>query len=196
MESFDIYFSGQLLADASPEKARAAIGKMFRLEGPKLERLFSGKPARIKSGVDIDKASSYREAFRKAGALIDIVPAGAPAPQPAASEPEPEPAPVTTEQNALFSAAGNEMELLPPRTGTLEDYAPQVEAQDIANIDWMQLDAPGITLDDTPRPTAYEIDTQGISMSQPDEFSLEDCVSRPDPKGIPDTSHLSLMDND
>ena len=216
MQSFDIYFSGQLLADTSPEQARAAVGRMFRIEGAALERLFSGQPVRVKSGVNADQAGRYRQAFREAGALIDIVAAGSP---PQARE-EPKPAAAAAQADAPEADEDADLQLLPPRSGTLEDCAPQIEPQQLPDTSWMGLDAPGITLDETPQPPPAEIDTaaisnsgldapgsildetpppppaeidtHAISMSEAEGFSLEDCVLPPEARPIPDISHLAL----
>lgn len=181
MQSFDIYFSGRLLAEASPTQARAAIGKLFRLEGEALERLFSGRPLRIKKGVDSDTASRYRAAFRDAGALIDIVPEGSAPPTPT-RDPDRTPAPPRG------------LQLLPPRTGSLEDCAPTIEPRRIPDISWMELDLPGATLDETPEPPVAHIDTTQLSMSGPNGFSLEDCVHPRPAAPVPDISYLSLED--
>ncbi len=188
MAVFDIYFSGKLLAGASETQARAAIGRMFKLQGAALDRLFSGEAVRIKTGVDVDLASRYRAAFRDAGALIDIVPQGAPPPAPQAE---------TTNEDARDSGApsGSEMQLLPPRTGSLEDCAPRVEPAPLPDVSGITLAAPGIDLDDTPAPPPARIDTSGLSMSGPD-YSLEDCVPAREPRPIPDTSSLSLEPKD
>jgi hypothetical protein len=215
MQTFDIYFSGELLADTPPERARSAIGRMFRVEGAALERLFSGQPVRVKSGVDVDKAGRYRQAFREAGALVDIVPEGSPPPGRSPAPPAEVPPADSVEE-----PDDEGMQLLPPRTGTLEDCAPRIEAQEIPDTGWMDLDAPGITLDETPPPPAAEIDTDrisnsgldapgtildetpaappaeidtdGLSMSEAQGFTLEDCVDSREPDPLPDTSHLAL----
>ena len=187
MQHFDIYFSGQPLPDASPAEVRSRIGTLFQLQGPALEKLFSGKSVRIKAGVDVDKASRYREAFREAGTLIDIVPQGAPPPQ--AAQPKP--------QQAAAGAPDtddDDMELLPPRTGSLEDCAPQVEPRAIGDTSWMELDAPGVIIDDRPLPPPREFDLEGISMSEAHAFSLEDCVDTRPAKPVPDISHLELTE--
>jgi hypothetical protein len=216
MQSFDIYFSGQLLADTSPEQARAAVGRMFRIEGAALERLFSGQPVRVKSGVDVDQAGRYRQAFREAGALIDIVAAGSP--PPARAERTPQAA--AAQADAPETDEDTDMQLLPPRTGTLEDCAPQIKPQQIPDTGWMGLeaagitldetpppppaeidtaaisnrglDAPGTLLDETPPPPPVEIDTHGISMSEAEGFTLEDCNVAREAQPIPDISHLTL----
>ncbi|RMG35615.1 MAG: hypothetical protein D6720_06650 [Gammaproteobacteria bacterium] len=194
MQTFDIYFRGELLPDADPALARAGIAKMFRLDEAGVERLFSGKPKRIKRGADVEKASRYRAAFREVGALIEIVPAGNPAPagrKRLVAEPAQN---ATAEQNrpGVLDAA---FELLPPRTGSLADCAPRIEPQPISDISWMVLDEPGVTLVEPEPQPRVEYDTSGLSMSPPRAFTLEDCDNRPPPAELPDISHLSLADS-
>ena len=80
MQSFDIYFLGEMLPDTDPAKVRQGVAKLFKVQEDRVDRLFSGKPLRVKQGVDADVASRYRGAFRDVGALIEIVPNGSPPP--------------------------------------------------------------------------------------------------------------------
>jgi hypothetical protein len=181
MGEFDIYFSGRLLPDASEEAVRKTIGGLFKLQGAALDRLFSGEQVRIKTGVDVDLAGRYRAAFRDAGALIDIVPHGAPPPPPSGTTAAP--------------PSGGDMQLLPPGTGSLEDCAPKIPPRPLPDTSGISLAMPGVDLDDTPPPPPAKIDISGLSMSGPD-FSLEDCVFEREPRPIPDISHLELEPED
>lgn len=187
-ETYDVYFSGACLKTADPEEAKRKIGAMFKLEGEKLERLFSGKPVPIKRGVDMDQAARFRVAFRDAGALVDIVPAGQPAPDPAAraaaaarprpAAPEaaaPEAAAQPAPASGLALAEGPlppgdapppasiespDYALSAPRDFNLSDCAPQVAAAEIPDISGLALDKPGVTLDEHPEPEPLVIDTE------------------------------------
>lgn len=187
MQKFDIHFSGRLLENASPEAAKAAIGKLFKLQGEALERLFSGSPVRIKKDVDAEKAGRYRAAFREAGALIEVVPAGAPPSVPA---------PASAQDAGAKTAAKEEqgLQLLPPGTGSLQDCAVPVTPRAIPDISWMELDLPGALLDEKPVTPPAHIDTSSLSMSAPAGYSLEDCGDTKQARPIPDTDHLSLLE--
>ena len=203
MQQFDIYFCGKLIDGADPAKARALLGEMFRLQGAALEQLFSGKPVRIKKAVDVDTANRFRGRFREAGALVDIVlhgqkPAGmsgeptsaaasprtAPQPAPSAAPPPGPPSPAAAPQDGF--------DLLPARSGSLEDCAPEVEARPIGDISWMGLDAVGVTLDERTPPPAAEIDTSALQMSEANSGTLADCAQEKPPQAIPDISHLKI----
>lgn len=191
MQTFDIYFRGELLPDADPQLARDGLAKMFRLDEEAVERLFSGRPKRIKRGADVDKASRYRAAFREVGALIEIVPADTPAPAPLTGTAKVPQASEPSDEKRVLEAA---FELLPPRTGSLEDCAPQVEARPIGDTSWMSLDDPGVDLVEPEPQPQVEYDISGLSMSNPQAFSLEDCVDPRPPVELPDISHLTLAE--
>jgi len=177
MQTYDIYFRGQLMPGAESAQARAAMAKMFKLDERALTDMFSGRAMRIKTAADEATASRYRKAFREAGALIDILPHGEAAPQAAPRQP-PDNNPVLT--------------LLPPRTGSLADCAPQVDPTPIPDTAWMRLDEPGTVLDESPTPEQPEYDISAISMAPPDQGSLEDCTPPKADHPLPDISHLAL----
>jgi hypothetical protein len=244
-ETYDVYFSGVCLKSADPDEVKRKVGAMFKLEGKKLERLFSGKPVPIKRGLDMDQAVKYRVAFRDAGALVDIVPEGQPAPTPKpapAARPEtpqpPQPKPVETTATAPQTSSGLSLAdgPLPPQQGAeatvietpdyglseakgfnLSDCAPQVEPAPIPDTTQMDLDKPGVTIDETPSAEPLEIDTSalevddtdedldqtppaeepaininGLSMSEAKQGSLEDCQKPVEPAPLPNIDHLKL----
>ncbi len=188
MDRFDIYFRGELLPDTSPQAARLMLGRLFGMDEATLDRLFSGRPMRVKARVDADKAGRYRAAFRQAGALVDIVPHGAPPPR---LRTVAKPAPESPEPSANQA---RDFEVLPPRTGSLVDCAPPVVPALIGDISWMRLDAPGVPLDERPEAPKPEFDLSGLSMSEPGSFSLEDCTTLQPPADLPDISHLGLAE--
>ena len=170
MQDFDIYFLGETLADADPVEVRNGVAALFKISGDAVERLFSGKAVRVKHGVDVDTAGRYREAFRNVGALVQIVPAGAPAPE-----------------GPAFARA---------TTGTVQPAPAGGNAdQSAASPGGMTLAEPGATLDHTPPPPPAEIDTSGLEALPPNSGSLEDCHQPVPPHPIPDISHMRLVDD-
>ena len=73
MQSFDIYFLGEMLPDADPDAVRVGVAKLFKVQEDSVDRLFTGKALRVKQDVDAETAGRYRTAFRDVGALIQIV---------------------------------------------------------------------------------------------------------------------------
>ncbi len=159
MQTFDVYFLGEMLPDADPAAVRAAVAKLFKVEGEKVDRLFSGKPLRVKQGVDAEAASRYRATFRDAGALLQIVPSGAPPPAKAhaanggASSREAAPQRgagdmhlaepgATIDHTPAPPAAAidtSSLEALPPNSGSLEDCRVEKPPRPVPDISHLKL---------------------------------------------------------
>ena len=161
MDSFDVYFLGETLPDADPAQVRQGVAKLFNMAEDAVDRLFSGKPLRVKKGLDAENASRYRAAFREVGALVQIVPEGSP--PPAAKSP----APTTSENAPEQTTAGGDttaitlaepgatidetpptptvdistdgLEALPPNTGSLEDCHIEKPPRPIPDISHLRL---------------------------------------------------------
>ncbi len=203
-EKFDIFFSGQIIAGQDEAAVRAKLGRAFNANPKQLEQLFSGQSVKIKSAVDIEKAAKYRVSFRNAGALIDIKPVTAAVQHPASTPP-----------------TKDEIELLPAKTGSLIDCAPQVVPAEIPNIDGITLgsntapldsreptppasiDTEGLTLnpphaettlDERKPPPPAEIDTTGLTLNAANTGSLEDCQQPLEAAKIPDISALEMVE--
>jgi len=218
-EKFDIFFSGQIMEDQDEAEVRTKVGRIFKANEKQLDRLFSGQAVKIKSGVDLDSAVKYRVAFRNAGALIDIRPtttaSTATAAQPQATDSSP---PTESSQPAKDG-----IELLPPKTGSLIDCAPEVIPAAIPNIDSMDfgnnaepldateppppanIDTQGLTLnpastetmlDETEPPPPANIDTDSLDLNPANTGSLEDCQQPVEPAEIPDISALKIIEAD
>jgi hypothetical protein len=177
-QTYDIVFSGQLIEGNDLAAARHKIGTLFKANDNQLDRLFSGKPVTIKTGVDDETATKYRVAFRNAGALVDIKPSADPS-------------------NSLRSdlSPQNEHEsltLLPANTGSLIDCAKEVTPQPIPDISFMSLASAGAVIDESPEPEPAEIDTSNLSVSPANSGTLEDCKKEVEPYPIPDISHLDI----
>lgn len=87
------------------------------------------------------------------------------------------------------------LELLPARTGSLEDCAPPPAPPPAVQIEGMSLADAGQVLDHRPAPTPAEILTDHLSAAPANTGSLEDCVAEKKPAPIPTISHLQLVDN-
>ena len=177
MQSFDIYFLGEMLPGTDPAEARRGVARLFKVEETAVDRLFSGKPLRVKQAVDADTASRYRSAFREVGALIQILPGGAPAP--AARVPDADQGP-----NPDRSSQSDSVER-PAKT----------ERQPSTAIATASLAEPGSILDHTPPPPPAEIDTSSLEALPPNSGSLEDCREEKPHRTIPDISHLKVVDD-
>ena len=167
MQGFDIYFLGETLPDTDPVMVRDGVARLFKMQPEAADRLFSGKVLRVKQGVDPDTASRYRAAFRDVGALVQIVPEGAPPPSTrvtpsAAASVAPTPSP---------PAAGNE------------------------TTDGLTLAEVGAVIDNTPPPPPVNIDTSALAALPPNTGSLQDCHVDKPAQPIPNIDHLKMLDD-
>ena len=165
MQSFDIYFLGEMLPDADPDAVRRGVAKLFKVQENSVDRLFSGNALRVKQAVDAEVAGRYRTAFRDVGALIQIVASGSPPPsaKPAAA------APTRANTDSPHAVTRN------PSAGDVMGLAP-----------------PGATIDLTEPPPPANIDTSALEALPPNTGSLEDCQVQKPHQPIPDISHLGL----
>ncbi len=188
METFDIYFLGEMIPGSDPAQVRAKVAGLFKIEPDAAGRLFSGKPLRVKQGLDVDKASRYRAAFREAGALLQIVPHGATAPdaRPPQAPPSSEVAPAAPDAGAMesHSEPHPEPHSEPPSTDGIA-----------VGGDDFDLAEPGATIDHRPPPAPAQISTEGLEALPPNTGSLEDCKVEKPARPIPDIDHLQLLDD-
>ncbi len=115
-ERFDIYFNGKLLPDYSRVEVREALRRVFRASSRQVDRLFKGRPVRIKHGVDAATADRYRARLRSIGVIIDIQPSS--------------PAEDVADQRfrRIFDASHDLMLLVHPDDGRILDCNPRTEA--------------------------------------------------------------------
>lgn len=172
MQAFDIYFLGEILPGADPAEVRRSVAKLFHISEDAVERLFTGKALRVKQNIDVDTAGRYREKFREAGALLQIVPAGG---QPPDRSPQADAAPAAA--GAVSHGATT-----PPTAGANADNG-------------ISLAEPGATIDPAPAPPTADIDTSGLTALPANTGSLEDCEVEKEPYPIPDISHLKIVDS-
>jgi len=181
-QTYDIFFSGQIMDGKDPVETRLRVGTLFKVNHDQLERMFSGTSIRIKSNVDEETASQYRAAFRNAGALIEIRPSSR------EDKGSVNPDSTSTPQSDPTEA----MTLLPANTGSLEDCAVTVTPQPLPNISHISLASAGVILDNSPQPKAPEINTDNLSVAPANSGTLEECGKEVKPYPIPDISYLDL----
>ncbi len=190
-QQFDIFFNGQIMDGYDLIAVKTQAGKLFNLDGKKLERLFADTPTCIKAGVDAATASKYRQRFRNIGALVEIKPAAIeeevkPAPE-AVSESPPESLPEATQE-------GDDMSLMPANSGSLIDCATEVTPQPIPNTDELTLSEAGAVMDEQTPPPPATIDTDELSLNPANSGSLIDCATEAAPQPIPNIDELALSE--
>ncbi len=201
-EKYDLFFSGQIMDGLDMAEVRIRVGKIFGATEEQLDRLFSGDPIPIKKGVDMDTAVKYRVTLREAGALIDVVPTRSP-PTRSSGRPATGGSPAAPAEDAQAAApagatavseAGAQMSLAPPRTGTLEDCAPETLPAELPDISGLDLAAEGEHLVVQQAVSAPQIDTSGLELFPANTGDLKDCQREPPPLPLPDISDLRLLD--
>lgn len=150
--TYDIFFSGEVIEEYDTDNVRKNLEELLKLDSEQLARLFSGRPIRIKSGVAQETAIKYRTTFREAGALIEI-----------RAVHVKQPTPHVEENRDMLETEG--MSLLPPKTGSLIDCAPEVEPAKIPDISDITLAPPGTMIDETEPPPALNVNTDELSLA-------------------------------
>lgn len=179
---FNVVFSGETVAGADPATVKANVGRLFRVEGATLDRLFSGQNVILKKGIDQAAAMKIRAAMKQAGAIARLVDLAAPeAPPPAPATP-----PVPTPAPASLTVAGVGSDLIRPEERTL----PEPVVVDLSGISMAPPRAELLRPDERPVVVPVVVDTSAMSMAPPGT-PLEELREERPPVN-PDISHLRL----
>ncbi|MEI6413978.1 MAG: hypothetical protein WCP34_06910 [Pseudomonadota bacterium] len=181
-DRFDVFFSGVCLPGQDPDAVRERVRRLFKTSDAQLTALFSGQPVAVKKSLDMDAAGKFRVAFRDIGALVTIR---------RSSESSSKPAPSQAQNVPPSSPEPAGMVLLPPRSGTLEAFAPRVTPAIIPDISALNMDDSRRPLDETPPPPPLVVDTHGLSMVS-GNGSMADCAVPIPPQAIPNIDYLTL----
>lgn len=193
-DELQVVFRGELTGELPRDAVKRNLAGLFKLSDDRAEGLFSGKPIVIKRGIDQATARKFEAAFRKAGAVCEIGPAGGQG-QAGAPSPAPE-APAATARaggapdngapaERRRQAAGSIVSAGDPH-GTMIDMAVPADIGSLALDDsdtplqpatrasppaidtsGLELATDDKPLSETPRAKAPEIDTSGLSLEPP-----------------------------
>ncbi|WP_456404834.1 hypothetical protein [Thiolapillus sp.] len=182
LQQFDVYFSGEILEGRDPREVREAVGKLFKLSGDKLDALFSGDTRRIKKNLNVDQSGRFREAFREAGAIVQIVVAGQKPPPPQA------PATKKTDSGLQLAPMGSTLDASSRDTeSSISPSTPHTSNLEIAPVG---------PLPTEPAPAAADIDTGSLAAEPAASGSLEEFAPAVEPAPIPDISNLEIAKDD
>ena len=81
---FHIVFTGQLVKGSDLATVKANLGKIFKMEAPRVEKLFSGQPVVLKKDADQATAMKFRAVLKQAGAECELRPVAEAATPPSA----------------------------------------------------------------------------------------------------------------
>ena len=182
---FEVTFEGRIRAGANRAAVREKVGKMFNAGEAQLDRLFSGKPVVVKTGIDAATAAKYRDAFKGAGAECSVRPVGG---QSAPATVPPTAAPAAAEQGA-YTAKYSGDSRPPPSANPLG-----IAAANIASLDATVAPAGSDLQHEYAQPDDPLIDISGLSVSD-DEGPLSTGKRKAEPPP-PDVSGITLADDD
>lgn len=189
---FHIVFSGKLVGGADLATVKSNLGRLFKMDSARVEKLFSGQPVVIKKDADQPTAMKFRALMKQAGAECEIRPvsggvqAWAPA-QPAAA-PSAVPAPATES-----SASAESTSLGEQNSGDLETVG-TIRTGGTGFSGAFSVADVGEDMDNSehaPAPPAPDVSHLSIAAAGED---LGQRTQAPPPVQ-PDISHLSLKDD-
>jgi len=76
---FNVVFSGQLVRGADPATVKANLGRVFKMDAARVEKLFSGQSVVLKKEADQATAMKFRAVLKQAGAECELKPSAPPA---------------------------------------------------------------------------------------------------------------------
>lgn len=176
MKDFDIYFFGQVIPGNELADVKAALMQKFKLNESKIDLLFSGKGVLIKANINVEQASKYRESFRSAGAIVDIVPTGQ---KPTAPKIDTTPKP----QGLRLMPLGVD---LGPGRPEQTNLNPKISEPSDLKL------SPVSPMPEAEPPIPLHFDTSAMTLGAAEQGSLEDCAMEKPPVLIPDISTISL----
>jgi hypothetical protein len=88
------------------------------------------------------------------------------------------------------------MTLAPPRTGSLEDCAPDIHPAEVPDISDLHLAPESEPLAPPSAISTPEIDISELQLYPANTGDLQDCQTEPTPLPLPDISDLKLLDPD
>lgn len=189
---FHIVFSGKLVGGADLATVKSNLGRLFKMDSARVEKLFSGQPVVIKKDADQPTAMKFRALMKQAGAECEIrpVPGGVQARAPAqpAAAPSAAPAPATES-----SASAESTSLGEQNSGDLETVG-TIRTGGTGFSGVFSVADVGEDMDNSehaPAPPAPDVSHLSIAAAGED---LGQRTQAPPPVQ-PDISHLSLKDD-
>lgn len=186
---FHIVFAGQLVKGADPATVKLNLGKIFKMDAARVEKLFSGQAVVLKKDADQATAMKFRAVLKQAGAECELRPvaepaqAAVPSPPGFSAEPEAAASAATEGQERPVEESQGDLETVGTiRTGGTGFFGAFSVADVGADMDNSDKTAP------PPAP-----DVSHLSMAQAGEVLGQKKDEKP--PVTPDTSHLSLKDD-
>jgi len=180
---FHIVFTGQLVKGSDLATVKINLGKIFKMDAARVEKLFSGQAVVLKKDADQATAMKFRAVLKQAGAECELRPVeGAESPTPS-SPPEPR----------STSSAAPETRQQPEQTGDLETVG-TIRTGGTGFSGAFSVAEVGAEMDNSDKaPPPPAPDVSHLSMAQAGEV-LGQKKEEKTPV-VPDISHLSIKDD-
>lgn len=72
MSSYEVAFSGELVADTPIEQVQTNLAKIFNLDAQRVMLLFTGRRIVLRSNLSQAEADKYQKVLYNAGALVEV----------------------------------------------------------------------------------------------------------------------------
>ncbi|HEU0265170.1 MAG TPA: DUF4870 domain-containing protein [Geobacterales bacterium] len=99
--TYNLVFQGETAPGADLAQVKKNLAQLLKVDGARLEGLFSGRPVILKRDLDHPSALRYQEALQRTGARCRLEPAGAGIPPQSSSSP-----PVASASNLAWQQGG------------------------------------------------------------------------------------------
>ncbi len=182
-ERYDLVFKGQLAKSFELTTAVKNLAQLFKIDPLKVKAMFDGRTTVLKRNLDMETATKYRVAIKKAGALVELEAVKE------AAEPKPRAQKESqSEGKAVFGAREPSSDLSPA-------VAEQAVKVDTSNT---QIEKTGLTTSagvfSDPRPEPVEIAIPDFDIAPVGEDLLKPSEKPPAEKVEIDTSSLSIKE--
>jgi hypothetical protein len=206
-ERYRLLFRGEVQEGQHPAVVKKRLGQALKLDGDRLETLFSGKAVILKRDADTSTAARYQALFRKSGARLRILPLE----QRADALDQPLP-------SSTVDRSPGSLELLPPGSDVLrsgerggvdpveidvshlavqgatsqlpeDPPAEQPTAPDVSHLSVAEVGAPLASPADAAAPM---VDIDSLVFELAEVGATMDQRPRSAPPAAPDTSHLKV----
>ena len=174
---FRLLFAGKVLEGQHQAVVKKRLGALLKVEGERLEKLFSGSPVVLKKEADKKTAARYKAAFEKAGAklLIKVLPGS--------DTPDAAP-PAAAHTNAPVA------ETATPDSASPDSATPDRVAPDTTQgLTALPVGADVLAPEERAPEQATSVSTDHLSMGEVGETLGN---ASPPPPPAPDVDHLSL----
>lgn len=186
-EHFEVVFEGRTAAGADPAQVRANVARLFKTDTARIEHLFSGQRVVIKKGLDESTARNYQAALAKAGAIVDVVQAGA-AVAPAAPSVPAAPSAGPASVKSAGPPQAPDYSIAEPGVLLVEPVTVPAATIDVSHLSMAEA---GVVLVEPVPIAAPRFDLSGLKLDPPGTVLVE---PKPVPPADYDTSALTLAE--